>query len=228
MFTGLIEHIATVSSIQDPSSLTSSSSNDKDGFIMTLSDSAAILDDCHIGDSICLNGACLTVTQFDQDSFQVNLAPETLRRTNLGELKVGDKVNCERAMSATARYGGHSVQGHVDSTAKIISKIPDGDSIRYQFQLEPETTLLPYITEKGYITIDGASLTITNVQEEENSFGIMLIQHSQGKLTLTKKEVGDKVNIEVDITGKYILGSTSKIEAIVDRLLEKKLKERGL
>ncbi|WWC68417.1 riboflavin synthase, alpha subunit [Kwoniella pini CBS 10737] len=228
MFTGLIEHIATVSSIQDPSS-SSSTSNSNEGFIITLNDSAAILDDCHIGDSICVNGACLTVIEFDKDSFKVNLAPETLNRTNLGELKIGDKVNTERAMSANSRYGGHSVQGHVDSTAKIISKKPDGDSIRYQFKLNDEQlNLLNYIIEKGYITIDGASLTITNVNENENSFGIMLIKHSQEKLILTNKKINDKVNIEVDITGKYLLGSISKIESIVDKLLEKKLQERGL
>ncbi|WWC88106.1 riboflavin synthase, alpha subunit [Kwoniella dendrophila CBS 6074] len=225
MFTGLIEHMATVSNIQDPS--TSTSANKDDGFVMTISDASPILDDCHIGDSICVNGACLTVTKFDQNSFEVNLAPETLRRTNLGELKVGDKVNTERAMSATARYGGHSVQGHVDSTAKIISKVPDGEAIRYQFQLS-SSELLIYIIEKGYITIDGASLTITNVDEKENSFGIMLIKHSQSKLILTNKELGDKVNIEVDCAGKYILGSQSKLESLVNDLVEKKLREKGL
>ncbi|WWD05500.1 riboflavin synthase, alpha subunit [Kwoniella europaea PYCC6329] len=223
MFTGLIEHMSTISAINDPSS-----SNSTEGFTFTISDSAPILGDCHIGDSICVNGACLTVTAFDESSFKVNLAPETLNRTNLGELKIGDKVNCERAMSAHTRLGGHMLQGHVDSTATIISKIQDGDSIRYQFALPPNSTLLPYIIEKGYIAIDGASLTITNVDEKEGSFGIMLISHSQEKLTLTGKKEGDKVNIEVDVVGKYILGSTSKIEGLVERLVEKKMKEKGL
>ncbi|KIR30572.1 riboflavin synthase, alpha subunit [Cryptococcus deuterogattii LA55] len=220
MFTGLIEHTSTISAIS-PSTSTS-------GFTLTLSSSAPILTDCHIGDSICVNGACLTVIKFDSDSFQVGLAPETLKRTNLGQVKVGDKVNCERAMAGHTRFGGHMVQGHVDGTATIISKVPDGDSIRYTFQLPAATTLLPFIIEKGYITIDGASLTITQVNDAERSFGIMLIAHSQGKLTLTDKKEGDTVNIEVDCVGKYVLGSVERIEGIVERIVERKLKEKGL
>ncbi|WVF70664.1 riboflavin synthase, alpha subunit [Kwoniella sp. CBS 6097] len=228
MFTGLVEHNPRVASIiatssEDPSSSWSSHT-------ITLDDSSPILDDCHIGDSISINGACLTVTSFTPDEFTVGLAPETLRRTNLGELKVGDRVNAERAMAGHTRFGGHMVQGHVDSTATIISRVPDGDSIRYKFQLPPSTTLLPYIIEKGYITIDGASLTITEVDDslEERSFGIMLIAHSQEKLTLTKKQVGDKVNVEVDCVGKYVLGSKDRIEQLVNSLVDKKLKEKGL
>jgi riboflavin synthase len=118
-------------------------------------------------------------------------------------------------------------QGHVDTTARITSKIPDGNSIRYVFTL-PTPTQLPYIIEKGYITIDGASLTVTQMDDASSTFGIMLISHSQEKLTLTSKEEGDEVNIEVDCVGKYVLGSEARIEGIVDRILEKKLKERGL
>ncbi|WVQ75538.1 riboflavin synthase, alpha subunit [Cryptococcus sp. DSM 104548] len=219
MFTGLIEHLATISAI---------SPTGADHFTFTLSDAAPILVDCSIGDSICVNGACLTVTSFDQDSFTVGLAPETLRRTNLGEVKVGDKLNCERAMAGHTRFGGHMVQGHVDGTAQILKKVPDGDSIRYTFQLPPSTTLLPYIIEKGYVTIDGASLTVTEVDDETRTFGIMLIAHSQEKLTLTAKEVGRTVNVEADCVGKYVLGSTDRISALVERLVESKLKARGL
>ncbi|WVO13103.1 riboflavin synthase, alpha subunit [Cryptococcus depauperatus] len=218
MFTGLVEHVATISSI----------SPIVEGYSFTLSDSAPILSDCHIGDSICINGACLTVTSFDHDAFSVGLAPETLRRTNLGELKVGNKVNCERAMAGHTRFGGHMVQGHVDSIATIISKTPDGDSIRYTFQFPESTTLQPYIIEKGYVAIDGASLTITEVNDKERSFGIMLIAHSQKRLTLTDKQIGDKVNVEVDCVGKYVLGSTERIEGIVERIVEKKLQSKGL
>ncbi|OCF45231.1 riboflavin synthase, alpha subunit [Kwoniella heveanensis CBS 569] len=228
MFTGLVEHNPRVASIiatssDDPSSSWSSHT-------ITLDDASPILGDCHIGDSISINGACLTVTSFTTDEFTVGLAPETLRRTNLGELKVGDRVNAERAMAGHTRFGGHMVQGHVDSTATIISRVPDGDSIRYTFQLPPSTTLLPYIIEKGYITIDGASLTLTEVNDhpEHRSFGIMLIAHSQEKLTLTKKDVGDKVNVEVDCVGKYVLGSKDRIEQLVNSLVDKKLKEKGL
>jgi riboflavin synthase len=118
-------------------------------------------------------------------------------------------------------------QGHVDSTATIVSKIPDGNSIRYTFHL-PTPTYLPFIIEKGYITIDGASLTITAVDDAAQTFSIMLISHSQEKLTLTGKGVGEEVNVEVDCVGKYVLGSEARIEGIVERILEKKLKERGL
>lgn len=131
-------------------------------------------------------------------------------------------------MAGHTRFGGHMVQGHVDGTATIISKIPDGDSIRYTFQLPATTTLLPFIIEKGYITIDGASLTITHVNDAQRSFGIMLIAHSQAKLTLTDKKEGDTVNIEVDCVGKYVLGSVERIEGIVEKIVERKLKEKGL
>ncbi|WRT65909.1 riboflavin synthase, alpha subunit [Kwoniella shivajii] len=233
MFTGLIEHTSTVSKINDPSTSNHDQTKfehdvDKGGFTMTISDSESILDDCQIGDSICVNGACLTVTEFNKDSFVVGLAPETLSRTNLGKLNIGDKVNCERAMSGKTRFGGHMVQGHVDSTATIISRVPDGDSIRYSFQFPSETTLLPYVIEKGYVTLDGASLTITFVDDAKRSFGIMLIAHSQEKLTLTNKKEGDTVNVEVDCVGKYVLGSTSRIEGLIERAVEKKLKEKGL
>jgi riboflavin synthase len=123
------------------------------------------------------------------------------------------------------------VQGHVDSTARISAKTPDGESIRFSFQLpdtEAGTALIPYIVEKGYITIDGASLTLTFIDDATRSFGIALIPHSQTKVVLTGKEVGDEVNVEVDCVGKYILGSAGRLEGIVERMVEKKLKERGL
>ena len=135
------------------------------------------------------------------------------------------------------------LQGHVDTTASIISKKPDGDSIRYNFKLT-DSNQLPYIIEKGYVTIDGASLTVTEVDDKEASFGIMLISHSQSILTLTHKEVshalafahkradeyqiGHTVNIEVDVVGKYVLGSTDRLEAMVNKMVDQRLKERGL
>lgn len=121
------------------------------------------------------------------------------------------------------------VQGHVDSTATIISREPDVDSLRYTFQFpESQAHLLPYLVEKGYITIDGASLTLTGVNDRERSFGIALIKHSQGKVVLTDKGVGDVVNVEVDCVGKYILGSEERIAGIVERIVDRRLKERGL
>jgi len=202
MFTGLIEHLGTVAAI----------GLDSAGCTLTISDAGPILGDCHIGDSIAVNGACLTVTRFDAQQnggwFEVWLANETLERTDLGERKVGDQLNLERAMGPHVRFGGHFVQGHVDDTATLISRTPDGDSLRLLFQLNDATitreSLLPYLIPKGYITIDGTSLTLTEVDDEKRTFGIMLIQHTQQKITLGRKVIGSKVNIEVDMVGKYV------------------------
>ncbi|TFK19976.1 hypothetical protein FA15DRAFT_759695 [Coprinopsis marcescibilis] len=235
MFTGLIEHLGTVSNIL----------TEAGGCTLTIADSGAILDDCHIGDSIAVNGACLTVVEFDQKEhggwFTVWLANETLDRTDLGELKVNDQVNLERAMGAHVRFGGHFVQAHVDGTANIVERIPDGDSLRITFQL-PESTpdrpsLLPYIIPKGYITIDGTSLTITGVKDSERRFSVMLIKHTQEMITLSKKAVGAKVNIEVDMVGKYVrksvvaaLGgedSDDGIRGLIEKVVEDVLAKRG-
>ncbi|KAI0785372.1 hypothetical protein BC629DRAFT_1627406 [Irpex lacteus] len=237
MFTGLIEHLGTVSAIE----------TDAGGCTLTIADSAPILDDCHVGDSIAVNGACLTATEFDKTErggwFKVWLANETLERTDLGEFipKVGDQVNLERAMGAHIRFGGHFVQAHVDTTATIISKEPDGDSIRIQFQLPPPTpsrpSLLPYIITKGYIAIDGTSLTITNVNDEERSFGVMLITHTQEKITLPKKPIGAKVNIEVDMVGKFVEksvsaalsgGGSDALKETIEKVVEDVLKKKGI
>lgn len=153
-------------------------------------------------------------------------------------------MNCERAMAGHTRFGGHMVQGHVDSTATIISKQTDGNSIRYSFRFPADVaeTFMPYLIEKGYVTVDGASLTLTHVsplsaKPEESAFGIMLIAHSQEKLTLTRKEVGDTVNIEVDCVGKYVLrsvegegtgGLRGLVERLVDSRVNDKLRESGL
>ncbi|KAK0233581.1 hypothetical protein IW262DRAFT_1444391 [Armillaria fumosa] len=196
MFTGLIEHLGTVSDIVV----------DAGGCTLTVTDSAPILVDCNIGDSIAVNGACLTVTEFDKTAsggyFKVWLANETLERTDL-----------ERAMAPHVRFGGHFVQGHVDTTATIVDRSADGDSLRLSFELpEPSDSrpsLLPYLIPKGYVTIDGTSLTLTDVNNSKRSFSVMLIQHTQEKITLSKKMIGAKVNVEVDMVGKYVEKSVS-------------------
>jgi len=210
---------------------------------MTVSDVEEILLDCHIGDSIAINGACLTVTEFTKDSFKVGLAPETLEKTNLGHLKVGDYVNLERAMAAHVRFGGHFVQGHVDTTATIISRTADANSLRLVFQLPEGSTFLRYIIPKGYVAIDGTSLTVTSVSDPERTFGVMLIAHTQTKITLAQKNVGDTVNIEVDMLGKYVEkaviasfggdsavpGSASEgLRATIEGIVERILKEKGI
>ncbi|KAK7465460.1 Riboflavin synthase alpha chain [Stygiomarasmius scandens] len=197
MFTGLIEHLGTVTSID----------KDAAGCTLVIGNSGEILGDCRIGDSIAVNGCCLTVTEFDAKEnggwFKVWLANETLERSDLGERKTGDQLNLERAMGAHVRFGGHFVQGHVDGTATIVERVPDGDSIRLGFEF-PDSSLLRYLVEKGYVTIDGASLTVTFVDDSKKRFGVMLIQHTQEKITLGKKEAGSRVNIEVDMVGKYV------------------------
>lgn len=124
-----------------------------------------------------------------------------------GLLGVGDGVNLERAMAADSRFGGHFVQGHVDATVTIIKSIPDGNSLRLTFSLPPAAEagdLMPYLIPKGYVTLDGASLTVTEVSQIERSFAVMLVAHTQSKITLPRKPIGGKVNLEVDMVGKYV------------------------
>lgn len=147
------------------------------------------------------SGTCLTVTTFDNDSFKVGVAPETLRRTNLGSLTVGSHVNLERAVAGNVRFGGHFVQGHVDTIATIVSKTPDGNAVTFRFQPRDKDVLM-YIVEKGYVTVDGASLTVIAVTDDW--FEVMLVAYTQEKIVTAGKPVGGEVNIEVDMTGKYI------------------------
>ena len=170
---------------------------------MTIGDCADILTDAHLGDSISINGTCLTITSFTPNDFKVGVSPETLRRTNLGSLVKKSNVNLERAVSATTRMGGHFVQGHVDTTATILSMTPDGNAIT--FRLQPrDKEVLRYIVEKGYVTLDGASLTITQVDDADGWWEVMLIAYTQERVVMAGKKSGDEVNVEVDMVGKYV------------------------
>jgi riboflavin synthase len=204
---------------------------------LTISNCSDILDDAHLGDSISINGTCLTVTEFNKDEFKVGVAPETLRRTNLGSLKEGSGVNLERAVSASTRMGGHFVQGHVDTIAEIAKKTQDGNAITFRFKPR-DKSVLRYIVEKGFITLDGASLTITAVNDDEGWFEIMLIAYSQEKVVMTKKQEGEDVNVEVDMTGKYVEKSVAAyfagdsgsggamLEKMVTRLVDERLQKQ--
>lgn len=205
---------------------------------MTISDCSEILDDAHLGDSISINGTCLTVTEFDKDVFKVGVSPETLRRTNLGSLKEGSNVNLERAVSASTRMGGHFVQGHVDTVASILETRQDGNAIT--FRLQPrDTSVLRYIVEKGYVTLDGASLTVTAVDDQEAYWEVMLIAYTQEKVVMGKKQKGEDVNVEVDMVGKYVEKSVAgyfegtagnggaMLEKMVQRLVDERLKSSG-
>lgn len=202
---------------------------------MTISDCVEILDDAHLGDSISINGTCLTVTEFDKNGFKVGVSPETLRLTNLGNLKEGSNVNLERAVSAATRMGGHFVQGHVDTIAAILKTTPDGNAITFRLQPK-DRSVLRYIVKKGYVTLDGASLTITAVDDEEGWWEVMLIAYTQEKVVMGKKKQGDDVNVEVDMVGKYVEKSVaayfegsawdggSMMEKMVQRMVDERMK----
>jgi riboflavin synthase len=185
LFTGIVEEIGKVSFIR-PDRLAVKASK--------------ALADVELGVSIAVNGTCLTVTDFTADSFSVGLQPETLRRTNLGFLKVGDEVNLERALKLGGRLGGHLVQGHIDDTGKIVS-------IRQEQKSKLMTVSVPhplmrYMGVKGFIAVDGLSLTIAEMGAD--SFTVSLVEFTQNVTTIAKKKVGDVVNLEVDIIAKYV------------------------
>ena len=159
-----------------------------------------VLEGTRIGDSISVNGACLTVVEKSTDSFMVEVVPETMRRTNLESLKTGDEVNLERPLALGGRLGGHLVQGHVDGRGKLISLQNEADAVIMRFQAPME--VMRYVVVKGFITIDGISLTV--VDKDNKSFSISVIPHTRQNSTLGKRRVGDAVNIEVDIIAKYV------------------------
>ena len=161
---------------------------------------ATVLEGTKLGDSIAVNGACLTATRLEPDGFAVDLAPETLRRTNLGALTAGAAVNLERSLAFGGRVGGHLVQGHVDGVAAIDSITPEGNASMVRFRLPGE--LARYVTEKGFIAIDGISLTV--VEAGDDWFSVTLIPFTAEHTNLGAKVVDDLVNIEVDILAKYV------------------------
>jgi riboflavin synthase len=190
MFTGIIEEIGTMRRIATK------------GQAMVLTVGAhRILEDVHLGDSIAVNGVCLTVIAFDSDTMSVDVMPETFRRTSLSLLSVGGKVNLERAMSAGGRFGGHIVQGHVDTIGTIKSRKPEENAV--VFTIEPDDpAYLKYMIPHGSVTIDGISLTIVDV--DDRSFTVSIIPHTLAQTILKDKHPGYIVNLECDVLGKYI------------------------
>ncbi len=165
-----------------------------------------LLSDCHLGDSIAVNGCCLTVVTFSLSpvpQFTVGIAPETLRLTDLGDLKTDSRVNLERAVRADTRMGGHFVQGHVDTVATISKMTPDGNAITIRFSPRSRD-VLRYVVFKGFIALDGTSLTVTQVNDEEGWWEVMLIAYTQERVVIAGKKVGDTINVEVDMTAKYV------------------------
>ena len=189
MFTGIIEEIGTVKRVQRSGS---------SSFIEI--QAKKVLEDVHIGDSIAVNGVCLTVTHSDGSVFRADVMNETLSRSSLGSLTTGSPVNLERAMAAGGRFGGHIVSGHIDGTGTITDIKNDGIAVWYTVSAAPE--LLRYIVEKGSIAIDGISLTVAKVTD--TSFSVSIIPHTAAETILGTKKVGDTVNLENDIIGKYV------------------------
>ncbi|MGC4378048.1 riboflavin synthase [Fictibacillus sp. Mic-4] len=189
MFTGIVEEIGSIRSIQ----------KGHETIVLTI-EAKAILTDVRLGDSIAVNGVCLTVTSFTGNQFTVDVMPETYRHTGLKELTSRSKVNLERAMAAGGRFGGHFVTGHVDGVGEIVSKKPEQNAIYYQIKLPEE--LAKYCMVKGSVAIDGTSLTIFEVNDD--TVTVSLIPHTVSHTILGEKGKGDRVNIECDMLGKYV------------------------
>lgn len=185
MFTGIVEEVGQVSG--------------RDGYRLAIA-ARVVLADVKLGDSIAVNGACLTVVEFDAGQFAVDLAPETLRRTALGTAGPGAGVNLERALKASDRMGGHIVQGHVDGAGTVTGLTPEADC--YIMEIEAPDPLTRYIVEKGFIAVDGISLTV--VKRTGCRFTISVIPFTMEQTNLKERAVGDAVNLEADILAKYV------------------------
>ena len=185
MFTGIVEEVGTVRRVG--------------GGTLSI-DAEEILTDVRLGDSIAVNGVCLTVTSFDKNHFEADVMPETVRRTSLAELRKGSPVNLERALTLASRLGGHIVSGHIDGTGRILSFTEEGNAIL--LKISAEAGLLRYIIEKGSVALDGISLTVTEVTSQD--FTVSLIPHTREVTILGERKAGDPINIENDVIGKYV------------------------
>jgi len=196
MFTGLIEEKGTVTAVEDLG----------DSVRLTIR-GAVVTSDAHHGDSIAVNGCCLTVMAQDADTFGADVMKESLDKTSLGDLGVGDEVNLERATQAGARLGGHIVQGHVDGTGHVLDRTPSEHWEVVRISVPPE--LARYLVDKGSVTVDGTSLTVVEVVDGDAAaggswFSVSLIPTTLADTTLGTKAPGDRVNLEVDILAKYV------------------------
>ena len=215
MFTGIIEEVGEVKSLK----IGSESSK------LTIK-AHKVLEKTLIGDSIATNGVCLTVTNINGNTFEADVMEETFRRSNLGNLKVGSKVNLERALTLEKRLGGHIVSGHIDGCGKVLSLIKEKNAV--WVTIGADKKILKYIIEKGSIAIDGISLTVAYVDEEV--FKVSIIPHTGEETTLLTKTVGESVNLECDMIGKYVeklLGFNNKEEKKESNITEEFLRNNG-
>ena len=185
MFTGIVEEVGRVK-VVDPARLVIGAST--------------VMSDLAVSDSICINGACLTVTSRDAATFSVDVVPETLRRTNLGSLGAGDPVNLERSLAVSARFGGHIVQGHVDATGAVESIGEEDEALL--IKLTAPQSIMRYVVEKGFIAVDGTSLTVVNC--DSLSFLVTIIPYTRDNTVFGTRNEGDSVNLETDIIAKYV------------------------
>ncbi len=185
MFTGIVEEVGRVKSTQPRQLIVSAEK---------------VLEGMKLGDSIALNGACLTVASIGTDSFSVDVMPETMRRTNLGRLGRGDPLNLERALPMGGRLGGHLVQGHIDATGRVSSLVPEEAAIIAAIAAPPE--VMRYVVPRGFIAVEGVSLTV--IEHNSTSFKFSLLAYTRQHTTLGSRRVGDLVNLEVDILAKYV------------------------
>lgn len=189
MFTGIIEEVGRVKNIK--SGMKSA--------VLTL-EARIIFEDLKLGDSVAVNGVCLTAASIEKNTFTADVMHETIRRSSLGDLAIGSPVNLERAMAADGRFGGHIVSGHIDGMGMIQSIKQDDNAVWYTVAVERD--LMKYIIPKGSIAIDGISLTVVDVGQE--SFRVSIIPHTAKETILSRKKAGDKVNLENDVIGKYV------------------------
>ncbi len=216
MFTGIIEEIGHIRAIK----------NGVKSKELTIS-ANIIMSDLKLGDSVAVNGVCLTATGISKDSFSADVMHETLNRSSLAALKAGAPVNLERAMAADGRFGGHIVSGHIDGVGKILKIEKDDNAVWYT--IEADEKILHYIVEKGSIAIDGISLTVARVGRRD--FSVSIIPHTQSRTILAFRAAGDTVNLENDVMGKYIekliLDRTSDVPAPKSRLDKSFLAQHG-
>jgi len=220
MFTGIIEEIGQVVSLEEREDVELWDGSVGAGTVLTVKGDVA-LQGAYLGCSIAVSGVCLTATAIEPEKQQLTfgLAPETLRRTYFGDLQAGDAVNLERASEIGGRNSGHFVQGHVDGTGTVVERTMDQDSLVYKIQVDP--ALMPYIVPKGFIAIDGTSLTVVDTDLSTSTFSFMLIEYTQKKIVVTQKLKGDRVNIEVDVLAKYAEAALAPVLPRISQLEQK-------
>lgn len=216
MFTGIVEEIGTIQGIKK---------GNKSSKLLIKANK--VLDKTNLGDSICTNGVCLTVTNLDKNTFEADVMAETLRRSNLGDLSIGSNVNLERALSLQTRLGGHIVSGHIDGVGEVLSLVKEDNAT--WVSIKASNDILKYIVEKGSIAIDGISLTVAYV--DDSIFKVSIIPHTKDETTLLTKKCGETVNLECDVIGKYVeklLGFNNKNKEIKEsKITEEFLKSNG-